>query len=72
MATGKEKPQDVHVDLLEIDMKTGAHWLSPAQKLKHSAKFQEIRDKHHNKAKAKRKSFRVRAGDEKTFDPGKI
>jgi hypothetical protein len=24
-----KKPDPVHVDLLEIDMKTGAHWLAP-------------------------------------------
>lgn len=27
-----DKPKDVHVDLLAIDMETGAHWLDPVEK----------------------------------------
>jgi conjugal transfer/entry exclusion protein len=52
----KEKPKDVHIDLLETDMRTGAHWLSPAQKNQEKAK--EIRERHRAKAKAKSKDNR--------------
>ena len=27
-----DKPKDVHVDLLDIDMTTGNHWLSPVER----------------------------------------
>ena len=50
----KEKPEDVHVDLLAIDMRTGAYWLSPAQKNRDKAK--EIRDRHRAKHQRKQKS----------------
>ena len=40
-------PKDVHVDLLEIDMETGAHWLDPveANKDKLAAIVKRNRDK---------------------------
>jgi len=50
-----KKPKDVHVDLLEIDMTTGAYWLSPAQKHQDSARAKEIRDKHRQQWLAKKR-----------------
>lgn len=43
----QKQPGDVHVDLLAIDMETGAHWLDPVKKNKH--KLDAIRER--NRAK---------------------
>ena len=47
------KSKDVHVDLLEIDMETGTHWLHPGQMFESDPKLKAIRKKHRDKHIAK-------------------
>jgi len=51
-----DKPK-VNIDLLDIDMKTGAYWLHPSQKNlgKRDPKLEAIRKKNRDKYLAKRK-----------------
>lgn len=47
--------KDIHVDLLEIDMTTGKHWLDPSEKMD-PAKVEAIRKKHRDKWLAEQKA----------------
>jgi hypothetical protein len=44
MAT--EKPKEVHVDLLAIDMEEGVHWLHPGRIKENDPRLKAIRDKY--------------------------
>jgi hypothetical protein len=62
-----DKPQDIHVDLLAIDMETGRYWLDPLEK--GSDKLAEIRRRNRDKwladQKAKRSLKRLGLTDER-------
>jgi hypothetical protein len=50
------KPKDVHIDLLEIDMQTGVHWLNPLEK--NRDKLDEIVKRNREKYLAEQKAKR--------------
>lgn len=52
----KEKPKDVHVDLLEIDMQEGVNWLHPAQLHESDPRHKTIQQKHREKHLAEQRS----------------
>lgn len=63
----KPKPGDVHVDLLEIDMTTGVHWLDPREK--NPEKFDAIMQRHRDQWIAAGRPPNMGKKKVKTFDP---
>lgn len=49
MTMAEPKDNATHVDLLEIDMTTGAHWLSPVQKNSGKPELEQIRKRNRDK-----------------------
>jgi hypothetical protein len=63
------KSKDIHVDLLEIDMTVGKHWLDPTEKhsAEHSAKLEAIRKRHRDRwltEQKRKRETKARAWDE--------
>jgi len=53
-----EDPKEVHIDLLETDMKAGAHWLDP--RIRYAHKRDAIRQRNRAKWLADCKAGRVK------------
>jgi hypothetical protein len=51
-------PKKVHIDILELDMQSGVHWLHPSKLPQNRAKIEAIRKKHRDKYLAERKARR--------------